>query len=270
MALPERLAAGGRGHEAIDRLGWRTHQLWREKMKVVIQCGGKGARLRPYTMILPKPLMPVGSRPVLELVLRWLRRNGMQDVYITTGYLGDLIRTVCADGQQWDMRLKYTEEKEPLGTIGPLSMLRDQLSSTFLVLNGDVLTDLNLNAFATFHRQQGSALTIATATRTIKMDFGLIEENSGEVTQFREKPILSHLVSMGIYSMEPEVLDHIPSGVPFGFDDLILCLLERKIPVSTFRHSGLWLDIGGLADFQKAQELVWDDQPPAFQIVAAA
>src|ERR1700726_1657611 len=98
-------------------------------MKVVIQCGGKGSRLRPYTMILPKPLMPVGSKPVLERLLKWLRRNGVQDVYITTGYLGDLIRAYCADGKQWDLRLSYTEEHEPLGTIGPLSLLRDELKS---------------------------------------------------------------------------------------------------------------------------------------------
>ena len=111
-------------------------------MKVVIQCGGRGTRLRPYTLILPKPLMPIGSTPVLELLLKWLRRNGPQEIYITTGYLGHLIRTVCGDGRQWDMLINYTEEKEPLGTIGPLSLLRDRLDGTFLVINGDVLTDL--------------------------------------------------------------------------------------------------------------------------------
>jgi mannose-1-phosphate guanylyltransferase len=238
-------------------------------MKVVIQCGGKGTRLRPYTMVLPKPLMPVGSRPVLELLLKWLRRNGAQEIYITTGYLGHLIRTVCGDGRQWDMIINYTEEKEPLGTIGPLSLLRDRLDSTFLVINGDVLTDLSINALLACHRQQSSALTVATMTRVLKTDFGLIEDHAGRVKQFKEKPVLSHVVSMGIYCMEPEVLRFIPSGVPFGFDDLILCLLNRDIPVSTFRHSGMWLDVGRVEDFQKAQELGWDDQPPAFEEIAA-
>ncbi|MGE5535891.1 MAG: sugar phosphate nucleotidyltransferase [Acidobacteriota bacterium] len=238
-------------------------------MKVVIQCGGKGTRLRPYTMVLPKPLMPVGSRPVLELLLKWLRRNGAQEIYITTGYLGHLIRTVCGDGRQWDMIINYTEEKEPLGTIGPLSLLRDRLDSTFLVINGDVLTDLSINALLACHRQQSSALTVATMTRVLKTDFGLIEDYAGRVKQFKEKPVLSHVVSMGIYCMEPEVLRFIPSGVPFGFDDLILCLLNRDIPVSTFRHSGMWLDVGRVEDFQKAQELGWDDQPPAFEEIAA-
>src|ERR1700736_3657846 len=110
-------------------------------MKAVIQSGGKGTRLKPYTMILPKPLMAVGSKPVLELLLKWLRRNGTHDAYITTGYLGHLIRTVCGDGGQWDLRITYTAEPEPLGTVGALSLLRTELDSTFLVVNGDVLTD---------------------------------------------------------------------------------------------------------------------------------
>jgi mannose-1-phosphate guanylyltransferase len=232
-------------------------------MKAVIQSGGKGTRLRPYTMILPKPLMPVGSKPVLELLLKWLRRNGTRDAYITTGYLGHLIRTVCGDGRQWDLRIRYTEEVEPLGTIGPISLLRRDLDSTFLVVNGDVLTDLNLNAFVSFHRQHGCVLTIATTKRTTRMDFGVIEDAEGKVVRFREKPNLTHTVSMGIYCIEPEVLDHIPSGVPFGFDDLMFCMLERNLPVGTFLHSGLWLDIGRVEDFQRAQEQAWDEGSPA-------
>ena len=115
-------------------------------MKAVIQCGGRGSRLQPYTTVLPKPLMPIGTKPILELLLKWLRRNGIRDVYITTGYLGDLIRSYCGDGRQWDLRIEYTEEREPLGTMGALALLRDKLDSTFLVLNGDVLTDLNLKS----------------------------------------------------------------------------------------------------------------------------
>jgi NDP-sugar pyrophosphorylase family protein len=239
-------------------------------LKVVIQAGGKGTRLKPYTMILPKPLMPVGSRPVLELLLKWLRRSGMREIYITVGYLGHLIRTVCADGRQWDMRINYTEEKEPLGTIGPLSLLRDELDSTFLVINGDVLTDLSLSGMLNAHRQLDGLVTVATTTRTIKTDFGIIEDTAGRITRFKEKPMLSHLVSMGVYYMEPDVLEYIPSGVPFGFDDLIWCMLEKGKRVCAFKHSGMWLDVGRVEDFQRAQDLDWDEQPPAFEIVAAA
>jgi NDP-mannose synthase len=171
--------------------------------------------------------MPVGSKPVLELLLRWLRRNGMREVHITIGYLGHLIRSFCGDGRQWDMRIIYTEEREPLGTLGGLSLLRDQLeNSTFMVLNGDVLSDLNFSAFLATHREHGGPLTIATARRSVRSDFGVIEQRCGRVICFREKPNLHHLVSMGIYCMQPTILDHIPAGVPFGFDDLT-CLIHR-------------------------------------------
>jgi mannose-1-phosphate guanylyltransferase len=236
-------------------------------MKAVIQCGGKGTRLQPYTMVLPKPLMPVGSRPVLELLLRWLRRNDVREIYVTTGYLGHIIRSFCGDGNRWDIKINYTEEDEPLGTIGPLGLLRKDLDSTFLVLNGDVLSDLSLNAFVTYHFQQKSLVTVATATRKTKMDYGVIEQGDGRIVQFREKPTVSHLVSMGIYCMEPEVLEYIPRGMPFGFDDLILCMLSRGLPAFTFPHSGLWLDIGRVEDFQSAQALPWEDQPPAIEFV---
>ncbi|APF39266.1 nucleotidyltransferase [Chelatococcus daeguensis] len=239
-------------------------------MKVVIQCGGLGTRLRPYTMVLPKPLMPVKSKPVLELLLQWLRRNDFTDAYITTGYLGHLIRSFCGDGHQWGMNISYTSEKEPLGTIGPLTMLREELDATFLVINGDVLTDLSLGAFTQVHREQGALVTVAASVRKTKLDFGVIEQTNGRIVGFKEKPSLTNMMSMGVYCMEPRVLDYIPAGVPFGFDDLIHTLLARGLPAHTFAHDGLWLDIGRIEDFQIAQELAWDDQLPAFEVVAAA
>jgi NDP-sugar pyrophosphorylase family protein len=229
-------------------------------MKAVLQCGGRGTRLRPYTSVLPKPLMPIGARPVLEMLLKWLRRNGIEEIYITTGYLGHLIRSFCGDGRQWGVRLDYTQEIEPLGTIGSLSLLRSKLDSTFLVINGDVLTDLSLNAFAACHRKHGGSLTIATTVRAVKVDYGVIEPVNGRVTAFREKPTLLNCVSMGAYCMEPEILTYIPEGTPFGFDDLVLYMLERGLPVHTYEHIGTWFDIGREEDFHKAQEIDWDDQ----------
>jgi NDP-sugar pyrophosphorylase family protein len=239
-------------------------------MKAVIQCGGRGMRLRPYTSILPKPLMPIGSRPVLELLLKWLRRNGIREVFVTTGYLGNLIRSFCSDGQQWNIKIGYTQELEPLGTIGPLSLLRDQLNEPFLVLNGDILTDLNLNQFVKCHRLHGGPLTIASALRQTKMEFGVIDEIDGTVTGFREKPMIASRVSMGLYCMSPEIMEYVPFGVPFGFDDLVLQLLEQGTPVHTFRHDGLWLDIGRADDFLKAQDIAWDEQSPALPVETAA
>jgi mannose-1-phosphate guanylyltransferase len=214
--------------------------------------------------------MPVRSQPVLELLLKWLRRNDMREIFITTGYLGHLIKSFCGDGAQWDIDIRYTEEKEPLGTIGPLNMLRDQLDEPFMVINGDVLTDLCINNFVRYHRAKRSMVTVATANRDTRMDFGVIQEHDGQITSFKEKPVLSNLVSMGIYLMEPDVFDYIPEGIPFGFDDLILCLLRRGLPAHSYVHEGVWLDIGRIEDFENAQELNWDVQSPAFVRVDAA
>ena len=238
-------------------------------MKAVIQAGGKGTRLKPYTTILPKPLMPVGAKPVLELLLYWLRRNNVQDVYITTGYLGSLIQTHCGDGSQWDIHIRYSIEHEPLGTVGALSLLREHLSETFLVVNGDVLTDLSLDSFISHHKRSRTALSIATATRSTKLDFGVIESVGGRVVRFKEKPNFSHSVSMGVYCMEPEILKYIPSRIAYGLDHLVLCLLDKKVPVSVFQHHGMWLDIGRVEDFQKAQEMTWDDQLPAYETIVS-
>ena len=238
-------------------------------MKAVIQCGGKGTRLRPHTSILPKPLMPIGARPVLELLLKWLRRNGIRDVYITTGYLGHLIRSFCGDGQQWGPKITYSQEVEPLGTVGSLTLLREHLDGTFLMLNGDVLTDLNLPAFGLAHRKHGGPLTIATTVRSTRMDFGIIEDQDNRITSFTEKPTLSNSVSMGVYCMEPDVIKYIPAGIPFGLDDLALCLLEKDVPIHVSKHQGLWLDIGRVEDFHNAQDIKWEERAPSLLAVAS-
>jgi NDP-mannose synthase len=238
-------------------------------MQAVVQCGGKGTRLRPYTSVLPKPLMPIGARPVLEMLLKWLRRNGVENIYVTTGYLGHLIRSFCGDGRQWGIRLRYTEETEPLGTLGALSLLRDDLAETFLVINGDILTDLNLNHLVRQHRENRGILTVATTVRSHKIDYGVIEAQDDTVVSFVEKPVVQTNVSMGVYCMEPSVLQFIPPGMPYGFDDLILHMLKNGIPVRTYRHSGAWLDIGRAEDFNAAQEIDWDEPTMPFTTRAA-
>lgn len=229
-------------------------------MQVVIQCGGKGTRLRPYTSVLPKPLMPIGARPVLELLLKSLRRYGLEEVFITTGYLGHLIQSFCGNGHQWGINIHYTTEPEPLGTVGALALLRDRINDTFLMLNGDVLTDLDLRKFTACHRAHGGPATIATSLRSTRMDYGVIEDADGEVTRFLEKPLLQHRVSMGVYCMEPSVISLVPPGTPFGFDDMVFGMMSRQLPVHTYHHNGLWLDIGRVEDFQKAQDLDWDGE----------
>ncbi|UCE72440.1 MAG: NTP transferase domain-containing protein [Nitrospiraceae bacterium] len=223
-------------------------------MKAVIQAGGKGTRLRPYSLVLPKPLMPVDELPVIEILAKWLRRNGIKDVFITTGYLGHLIRTVCGDGSQWGLKIIYSEEPEPLGTVGPLNLIRDYLDDTFLVLNGDLLTDLNLRAFTSYHHSHGGIVTVATIKKDINIDLGVIESNNGRIEGFREKPTMQFQVSMGVYCMEPSVVNLIPKGMPFGFDDLMFTMLDSSLPVYIYKHEGYWMDIGRPEDFRKAQK----------------
>jgi len=224
-------------------------------MITVIQAGGKGTRLRPYTYVLPKPLMPVGDVPVIEMLLKWLCRNGLQQVCVTIGYLGHLIRSLCRDGNQWGMEITYSEEPEPLGTIGPLLLIRKQLTETFLVLNGDVITDLSLRDLISFHRAQQGLLTVAVTDKSMKLDLGVLGSEQNRVRYFKEKPTMKFKVSMGIYCMEPEILELIPKGVYFGFDDLMHLMLDKNLPVYTYNHNGLWMDIGRQEDFQRAQEI---------------
>ena len=223
-------------------------------MKAVIQAGGKGTRLRPYSLVLPKPLMPVGNYPVIETLLKWLRRNGIKQVYITIGYLGHLIRSVCGDGSQWGLEIIYSDEPEPLGTVGPLRLISEHLDEPFVMLNGDLITNLNLREFISFHHSHDGMITIAVTTQNVHTNLGVIESDNEKVKSFREKPVMKFQVSMGIYCMDPGVLDLIPKGLPFGFDDLMYTLLDRDLTACVYQHDGFWLDIGRPEDFLKAQE----------------
>ena len=223
-------------------------------MIAVIQAGGKGTRLQPYSFIMPKPLMPVGDSAVLEILLKWLRRWGIKKTFVTTGYLGYLIRSVCGNGNGWDMDISISQEPEPLGTVGGLQLVKDHLTETFLTVNGDLLTDLNLRDFISFHKKHRGLLTVGVTQKRIKVDLGVMETEEGVVTDFREKPVMKFKASMGIYCMEPEILKLIPSGVPFGFDDLVHEMMHQKLPINTYEHEGLWLDIGREEDFKHAQD----------------
>jgi NDP-mannose synthase len=230
-----------------------------KEVKAVIMAGGKGTRLRPYTLVLPKPLMPVGDQPVIEVLLKWLRRWGVKKALISTGYLGHLIPALCGNGSQWDMDITYSYEPEPLGTIGALRLLQPQLTDTFLVLNGDLITDLDINALVEYHHKQKGLVTVAVTRKSVTVDLGVLESDRGKLITFREKPTLDFEVSMGVYCMEPGVLELIPRGVPFGFDNLMHEMLAQELPVYLYRHDGLWMDIGRQDDFIRAQETFMRD-----------
>jgi len=222
-------------------------------------------------MVLPKPLMPVGEQPVIELLLKWLRRNGISEVFITTGHLGHLIKALCGNGNGWDMDIRYSEETEPLGTVGALNLVSEFLDDTFLVLNGDLITDLNLRAFQQFHRKHGGPLSVATTCKPVHVDMGVIQQEGDRIVDFQEKPTLNYRVNMGVYCMEPSVLEWIPNGMPFGFDHLMHQMLDGGQLVHAYHHEGRWLDIGRPEDFARAQELVGElDDPSPLSVVMGA
>jgi NDP-sugar pyrophosphorylase family protein len=226
-------------------------------MKTVILAGGRGTRLAPYTSVLPKPLLPVGDRAILEILVEQLRRAGFTDITLSVGHLAHLIRAVFDNGPgRGD--LDYVHEEHPLGTAAPL-LLVNGLDETFLVMNGDVLTTLDLNELVRFHRERGHEMTIASLERRTRFDYGVIEvDEAGRVRAFSEKPEVTSLVSMGIYVMEPNVLNSIPHGEPFDFPDLVHALVDAGRSVGVFPFSGYWRDLGRQEDYAAANE-EWGD-----------
>jgi NDP-sugar pyrophosphorylase family protein len=223
--------------------------------RAVVLAGGQGTRLRPYTTVLPKPLMPVGDRPVVDIVLRQLRNAGFDRVTIATGYLAQLIETFCGDGSAYDLRIDYFREDTPLGTVGSLALIED-LDAPFLVMNGDVLTDMRYDEMFVAHVASGAAATIATTTRTVEVTLGVMrfhdEDDRGRVTDYVEKPTLSYDVSMGVYAFDPRVIRFIEPGVRLDFPDLILRLLAAGEQVRAHRPDAYWLDIGRHDDYEQA------------------
>jgi NDP-mannose synthase len=221
-------------------------------MKAIVLAGGKGTRLAPYTKILPKPLMPIGDRPILEILIRQMKQAGVEEIVLTVGHLAELLRAFFQDGSRWGVKIKYSYEDQPLGTAGPLSMV-EGLTDTFLVMNGDILTTLDLRALIEAHRASGAAATIAMHKRQVKIDLGVIRLNGGnEITGFIEKPTYDFRVSMGIYVFEPRVLPFIPCGQYLDFPDLVLRLIERGERVMGYPFEGYWQDLGRPDDYERA------------------
>lgn len=224
-------------------------------MKAVVLAGGKGTRLAPYTYILPKPLMPIGDRAILEVLLGQISRAGIKEVTLAVGHLAGLMQSYFKDGSQYGLKLTYAHETKPLGTAGPLAFI-DGLTDTFLVCNGDILTLLDINQLVTFHKEQNALCTIASHQRTHKINLGVIEheDNSNRVSGYIEKPTMNFLVSMGMYVFEPRVLDFIPKGEYFDFPNLVNTLLNANEIVACFPYNGYWRDLGNPEDFQAAND----------------
>jgi|SRR5688572_25653456 len=222
--------------------------------RAVVLAGGRGTRLRPYTVVLPKPLMPIGEFPILEVIVRQLRKSGFDHITLAVNHQANLIQAFFGRGERWDLRIDYSIESQPLSTIAPLLLIED-LPERFLLMNGDVLTDLAFGAFLDAHVADGSLFTISAAPRTQLIDYGVLKmDHDGRLTGFDEKPKLDYLVSMGVYGVSREALDLVPPGVKFGFDDLMNALLRGGRPVRVRPYHGYWLDIGRPDDYQRAIE----------------
>jgi len=229
-------------------------------VKTVILAGGKGARLKPYTAVLPKPLMPLGDRAILEIVIRQLARQGFADITLSVGHLAHLIEAVFGDGRDHDVELTYVREDAPLGTAGSLRLI-DGLDDTFLMLNGDLVTTFDFRELVKHHRESGNLLTIATRKRRVDVDYGVLtveplNDSTSQVVGFTEKPQLEFTVSMGIYALEPAALNLIPRDGYFDFPDLVRNALRANASVGAFEYDGLWLDIGRQSDYDQAISLV--------------
>src|SRR3990172_5297744 len=206
-------------------------------MKAIILAGGKGTRLAPYTTIFPKPLMPIGDMPILEIVLRQLAHYGFDDISLAVGYLSELLMAYCGDGSKFGLKIGYSHEEQPLGTAGPIALVPN-LEDTFLVMNGDLLTTIDYGVMLKYHRERGALATVACYQRDVKIDLGVIQvDEDNWVVNYIEKPTYHYSVSMGIYLFEPEILNYIPKGQRLDLPELVLKLMRdgKKVNVFNFR-----------------------------------
>ena len=224
--------------------------------RAVVLAGGKGMRLRPYTTVLPKPLMPVGDRPILDIVVRQLKAAGFDRITMATGYLAELIEVFFRDGESYGIPIDYFREQEPLGTVGALAMIEGLLDADFLVMNGDVLTDIDYAKLLEDHAASGAAATIATKTRDVRIELGVLvfgdPDDRSKLTGYMEKPKVRYEASMGIYCFSSRALAHIERGKPLDFPGLITKLIDAGETVRSFKSDDYWLDIGRHDDYEAA------------------
>ena len=224
-------------------------------MKAVILAGGKGTRLKPYTTVFPKPLMPINDKPILEIVIRQLKSHAFDEVIITVGHLSELIVTFFGDGSKFGVKIEYSREDKPLGTAGGLGLIKDVLNETFLMMNGDVLTTLDYSDLVDYHKRNDAIATIALKKRDVKIDFGVVElDDSNSIVGYSEKPRIDYLVSMGVYVFDPKVLQYIRPNEYLDFPDLIKELISDGETVKGYVYDGYWLDIGRPDDYERANK----------------
>lgn len=224
-------------------------------MKAVILAGGLGTRLRPFTEIIPKPLLPIGEKSVLEIQIEHLKQSGFDEIFLATNYKSEYIENFFGDGSRYGVKLKISKEEKPLGTVGPLTLLKAELKKPFLMMNGDILTLLNYKLMYEFACENESLLTIGIKEYIMPFAFGNVFSEGDYVTGIEEKPDIKHNILAGIYIMKPRIFELIPDNIYFGMDNLIHKMLENKKAITKFEIKDYWLDIGQVGDYEKAQEI---------------
>ena len=219
----------------------------------VILAGGKGTRLRPYTTLIPKPLVPIGDKPILEILIRQLKKQGICNIIICVNPLASLIQTFFGDGKKYGVNISYSFENKSLHTMGPLKLIKN-LPQNFLVMNGDLLTNLDFKKLTDYHIRRNTLITVATRDYSVPISFGVIDtdKNKKTATGFREKPIQHMIISMGVCCLKRQILTYIPKDTFFGFDNLMLALLKDNKEIALYPHKGYWLDIGKPEEYEKA------------------
>ena len=226
--------------------------------KAVILAGGLGTRLKPFTEIIPKPLLPIGEKSVLEIQIEHLKQNGFDEIFLATNYKSEYIERFFGDGSRYGVRITVSKEREPLGTVGPLMLLKNQLTEPFLVMNGDILTLLDLSSLYEFAIEKETLLTVSIKELITPYQFGTITCNGDYVSTIEEKPNIKMNILAGIYIFKPDLFSFIPDNQFYGMDHLINDMLKHEMAITKFDIQEYWLDIGQIDDFQHAQEIYND------------
>ncbi len=225
-------------------------------MKAVIMAGGIGQRLRPFTQVIPKPLLPVGEQSVLEIIIQALSQQGFEEIFLALNYQSSLFEAFFGDGSKWGVKISYSIEEKPLGTAGPLEPIKNLLTEPFLVINGDILTNLDFTKLAEFHRASEALLTVCTKEIHMPLHYGVVHSEKSRIVRIDEKPDVIAEVIAGIYILSPEAVSFIPRDAFYTMVDLLHDLMKSDKRVVQYHLDGYyWLDIGQMDDYQKAQDL---------------
>jgi len=228
-------------------------------MQAIILAGGRGTRLRPYTTVLPKPMMPIGEKPILEVIINKLAQSGIKKIVLSVGYLAGIIQAYFGDGRRFGVEIEYFVEAEPLGTVGCLALIQS-LEEEFIVMNGDILTDLQFADLIRNHQKSDAKVTICSYRKTVPISLGVLEISGDELRDYVEKPVYSFLVSMGIYVINKSVVNHIPPKRYLDFPSFIKNLIALHVPLNVYRFEGEWFDIGREEDYKLVLEKFANDR----------